>query len=384
MRCEEVQERLSEYLERLLDSGQSKSVDGHLASCPRCTAELADLTECRRLVAALPALEPPVGFTTRVMAHIRESAEQPGWWQRLFLPLRAKLPLPATALLLVSVLSVYLLQKENPQKKLIPPIAAQVETEALKQAGDAAQGLTANVPSSPRLMLREDSAIAEKMPGQPKALQTPLEDRAKKEAAPAPKPAPNVKSSAGAQAASKAAPETRALPQSAAEERANRVESAAAEAELPPTPSRPISGAIGVSQPAGGRPVPASPSMDAIMQDRSLRAAMPERARTAPAQPTADIEIVIRRHPQSDSADLMRKESAAPNTGGLAASRAATAPAPSEPLLRTIPADQYEQLKKELASQGTILSEVRTANGQPTTSPTLTVKITFVPAEVAR
>ena len=88
MNCEEVQEQLSEYLETLLDSSAARAIDSHLAACARCAEMLAGLAQCRRLVAALPQVEPPLGFVARVMAQVNESASQSPWWQRWLLPLR--------------------------------------------------------------------------------------------------------------------------------------------------------------------------------------------------------------------------------------------------------------------------------------------------------
>lgn len=396
MRCEEVQELLSEYLEKLLDPGQSKFVDGHLASCPRCTSELAQLAECRRLVAGLAVVELPVGFTTRVMAHVRESAEKPSWWRRLFFSPPTRLPLSAAALLMISVMSVYLLQKEKPQDNLMPSLALQSETDAPKATDRAAQQFAPD--NNTTLALRTHPSFeATALPVEPP--QTKLQDKAKKEAIAPAKQSLNAQQAAtGTQPHSQTRAEMPAPPPLVTEERSNRVASTIAEAELPPTPSRPIAGAIGVSQPAGGRAAPASPSMDAIIQERAIRAPLPERARSAspnPIQPPADIEIVIRRHPQPaneqrDNGDFLRKEVErkleTPNVSGLSTSRAT--PPQNDAIVRTIPTDQYEQFKKELAVQGTIISEIRSAtrdiDGSSTAHQTLTIKVTVLPAETAR
>lgn len=394
MRCEEVQEQLSEYLEKLLEPGQSKSVDGHLTSCPRCTGELAALAECRRLVGGLPLVEPPFGFTSRVMAHVRDSAERPSWWQRLFFPLQSKLPLQATAVLLVGVMSVYLLQKEKPQEKLMRPSAPQNEPKAAPQFDITPQGFSANDNRKANEIPKAVSDSTDKPSTQPASVPTKPQTVTTKETALAARPGLEAKEPAsGSQANPKGRDQVTVAPKSTAEERANTIDSTALEGELPPTPSRPISGAIGVSQPAGGRSAPAAPSLDSIMSERAMRAPLPERARSNPLQPTHDIEIVIRRHPQRvseqqrDNAEALRKDverkPGAPNTNGLTAARAAPASTQAEPLFRTIPADQYEQFKKELAAQGTIVSEVRTGmrdnDGPALAHQTLTIKITVLP-----
>ncbi len=114
MRCDQVQERLSEYLEDLLDAESHTSVHDHLSSCPHCQAEAQALSQTRQAVADLPSVEPPPGFSQRVMSRVREESERPNLWHRLFLPLRIKIPIHAMAILLVGGLAVYLYQVNKP------------------------------------------------------------------------------------------------------------------------------------------------------------------------------------------------------------------------------------------------------------------------------
>ena len=117
MNCEEVQTQLPDYLERSLGLKASALIDEHLADCARCRQETELLGECMRQVSALPILEPPPGFVQRVMIRVREEEAQPGIWQRLTQPLRVKIPIQATALVMVGILGIYLLQKEEPHKE---------------------------------------------------------------------------------------------------------------------------------------------------------------------------------------------------------------------------------------------------------------------------
>jgi hypothetical protein len=110
MNCEEVQKYLSDFLDEGLDIEHSREVSDHLANCPLCSEEMASLAECQRLVAGLPIVEPPVGFTTRVMADVHEAANTPTLWERLFQPLRTKIPLQTTAAVLIAVLAAYIYQ----------------------------------------------------------------------------------------------------------------------------------------------------------------------------------------------------------------------------------------------------------------------------------
>ncbi|HUK39838.1 MAG TPA: DUF2275 domain-containing protein [Candidatus Acidoferrales bacterium] len=140
MNCEEVQAQLSDYLDKTLSPANLHTIEAHLSACTLCRTETDYLSECIHQVASLPVIEPPIGFTQRVMARVREINEQPSFWQRWFFPLRIKIPLQATAVALVGILAVYILQKEPPEKS--PTISSaivtpqnQVTSTEIKQKG---------------------------------------------------------------------------------------------------------------------------------------------------------------------------------------------------------------------------------------------------------
>jgi hypothetical protein len=114
MNCEEAQTQLLEYLDRTLDTITRKHLDLHLTSCPPCRAEADSLADCIQQVAALPIVDPPLGFAQRVMAHAREIERKPSIWQRLAIPSRHSTPIQAMAVVLIAVFSAYLYQKESP------------------------------------------------------------------------------------------------------------------------------------------------------------------------------------------------------------------------------------------------------------------------------
>jgi hypothetical protein len=111
MTCEEAREALSAYLDEALAPEERSRVEGHLEGCAECRRELAAV---RATVALLRRVEParaPVGFADRVAA-----AAQPRPWYRrvagaVFLPLSIKLPLGATAAVMVGLLAVFLFER---------------------------------------------------------------------------------------------------------------------------------------------------------------------------------------------------------------------------------------------------------------------------------
>src|SRR5262245_12853196 len=132
MNCGEVQKYLSDFLDKSLDNERAQAIEDHLAACSRCSEEMASLAECQRLVSGLPAVELPLGFTNRVMARVRQAANPPSLWERLFLPLRIKIPLQATAVVLIAVLAAYIYQKEPLQRESL--VAVQPESSSREES----------------------------------------------------------------------------------------------------------------------------------------------------------------------------------------------------------------------------------------------------------
>ncbi|MFQ5779641.1 MAG: anti-sigma factor family protein [Nitrospiria bacterium] len=119
MNCQVCRERLSEYLDGALDAAKIVEVEAHLAACVDCRETSHAIREGIQAVADLPAIEPPTGFTRRVMNRIRKENQKPTLWHALFYPIRIKIPLHATALLLIAGLAVYLYQIDQPLQRMV-------------------------------------------------------------------------------------------------------------------------------------------------------------------------------------------------------------------------------------------------------------------------
>jgi len=106
---EEIRRNLPAYCSGDLSPSEQAQVRDHLASCPACRGEVAELETVLRLLRTTPQVEPPPWLATRVMARVREQGSpQSSWLRRLFLPLHIKLPLEAAALLVVCLTGWYL------------------------------------------------------------------------------------------------------------------------------------------------------------------------------------------------------------------------------------------------------------------------------------
>lgn len=168
MNCEEVTHRLSEYLDKSLDTATTTRIATHVISCALCRNESKDLLDGIQQVAALPSIDPPLGFAQRVMAHIHDSEPKLNLWQRVFLPLTKRAPLPAGAFAMVAVLAVFLYRQEAP----LPPsadsqLALRSETPAAPEA--VTERKPANRANAPAAQTTQLSAAMEKSVSAPAA-----------------------------------------------------------------------------------------------------------------------------------------------------------------------------------------------------------------------
>ena len=145
MNCEEVAKHLTEYLDKTLDTSMTTRVATHVIACALCRTETNELADCIQQVATLPAMNPPVGFAQRVMAHVRDSEAKPSLWQRLIAPLASGIPVRATAIAVVAIFAVVLYQKEPALKPnsdvnlALTDSKAQIKENELAAAGRASE-----------------------------------------------------------------------------------------------------------------------------------------------------------------------------------------------------------------------------------------------------
>jgi hypothetical protein len=72
MKCDRIREDLGAYLDDELDSARRSELDGHLASCEACTAQLERLRKLSRLVADVPRAAAPAGLAARIASAAHE------------------------------------------------------------------------------------------------------------------------------------------------------------------------------------------------------------------------------------------------------------------------------------------------------------------------
>ena len=382
MNCEEVQEYLSDLLDRTLAVDRAQDIKDHLNSCSLCAEEMSRLAECRRLVSSLPAVEPPAGFATRVMAKVREAANPPSLWERLLLPLRIHIPLQAAALVLVAVLAAYIYQKEEPVQRE-PGVTFEPESSLKKQenAGDLAPSVT-QVPSSdaktkevaektrPRGEEFKDSALERKpqLPAkareQDKDIAGSLQDKAPAASEDGSGRLGQSSSSAEAQDKRVAAP----APQPKAE---NASKDAALAGKPLSSPAAPRSAAQSLDSIRPSRGVDVALPVDhelAIRLKDSVRDDQNIEDRVASGRAQAERQRALT---QEEANNLKQARERAIQTGQ------------SQIVQITIARNQYELFKKELADLGTLEMESSTSELKDgaigKSSDRLRIKVTILP-----
>jgi hypothetical protein len=125
MVCNEVRDRLSEYLDGVLPIETKTRVDDHLSVCAGCRKELDSLKAVVRELNTLHQVDPPDDFLEQL--HGRMTARP--WHQRvirsLFLPLRFKIPIQVAGALTAALLvfSILTLQQDERDRLLRPSVA---------------------------------------------------------------------------------------------------------------------------------------------------------------------------------------------------------------------------------------------------------------------
>ena len=378
MICHDVQAQLSAFLEKSLDTIRLKGIETHLNSCPACRAEANALSYCIRQVAELPAVEPPPGFAQRVMAHAREI--EPRGWQRFMAALRATMPIQAAAVIMIAVLAVLLYQKEptltqsSPaQLAELPPALPLPIEQTTTSVADTAHLRAPSRPSAPEA-----------------GPETQLAPIAEQDAARArPEQAPDALSTTDRAAAPAAGAEAERRPE-------NRIAA----------PRRPT---IQAQEVATGlrsfrrrtdafRFGPATGALNQVPFRNPPFAARAERALSPLSEPQADIELIVRRRPferrdqREDAGSVAppKRSEADAAIASVAARRAVPAPASSTSSIVEmrwfgVPADRYEQFRKDLAAEAHIDAE-RSMSGAdkefPSNSPReLLIKVIILPSE---
>jgi hypothetical protein len=301
MNCEEFQSHLQDLVESGLDSAVGP-LHEHLAECLRCSRELADLMECRRLIAGLPEIDPPAGLTARVMAGVRGETRRKTPISRLRV-LTTRIPLQAAAVVLIGIISIFVYQREQHN----PPSVAPPERSAADQRAPASE------PAAP------GAAVSGHDTPEPGARVESVSPRRRRTGSVEPKP--------------------RATPAPSAPS----VEEPREFRRTSPLRAQGIVATMG----------PAAP---AALRDRGFRPFTGARGFPNLGEPVADYELIVRRRSGTEAPGEANAREASEETSPASQPRLHSSSA-VDIQWYVIAQDRYEHFKKEVAARAVIESE---------------------------
>ncbi len=164
MDCKNAQEILGPYLDGAMPADREKLLRDHLASCTGCSRALEELKKAQILIKGLDEVEPPPWLTQKIMAHVREEAENKvGLFERLFYPLRIKVPLQVIATVVVVAIAALLFREVTPEmpKTGKIPVKPEQTTPQVTQPGAPAQSVPGvPVKAAPRRAIEQKKGEA--------------------------------------------------------------------------------------------------------------------------------------------------------------------------------------------------------------------------------
>lgn len=145
MRCRDVDELATAYVDGELDERRSSAVRGHLRVCAACAARVEDEARLRDAAASLEPLDPPADLWSAIDARLAEAEIADGrrprlwlWWQRaLDGARRYRLPLATAGAAAAAVLAVYLVRGDGGGPERAAPHAVSEEAASVQPGGGA-------------------------------------------------------------------------------------------------------------------------------------------------------------------------------------------------------------------------------------------------------
>jgi len=172
MQCNDIQEKLSAYMEGDSSSEERMIIEEHLKSCQQCNETLAEMKKTTEYVRDLGDIEPPAWLTQKIMTKIRsEAGREKSIWRKLFYPLHIKLPLEAALAVLLAVTTIYIFRTMPPEIKLAKaPVEEMTPQMPLKETKSTDKDL----------MSRKVDIVSGKVPKVSQHQTAPLEKRDEK------------------------------------------------------------------------------------------------------------------------------------------------------------------------------------------------------------
>lgn len=199
MNHNDIRHKLSDYIDNAVADAEKSAIEAHLKTCTDCAQAFAELQKTIDHMKQIEEIEPPAWMTGKIMATVRDDADQKkGFFRRLFYPLAINIPLQTVAVLFLAVTVYYLYQNINPAEKYAEaPQVAIARKDASARPDAAQQETVAPTPDQhlKKIEQEQSSRLLERQYDYEKAAQ-PAEKSEAMPAASAPAPAPAIQSPA--------------------------------------------------------------------------------------------------------------------------------------------------------------------------------------------
>jgi len=119
MECTQIKERLSEYVDGMLDAQTEARVEEHLSTCQACKEELAALKALVKELSALESVGAPKDFLDQVHERIEPRFSLGKIIRTLFVPARIKIPLELATAAAMVVLVLAILNVQQPKQRTV-------------------------------------------------------------------------------------------------------------------------------------------------------------------------------------------------------------------------------------------------------------------------
>lgn len=128
MKCKKIRQLLPIYIDQMCTEKEKILVEQHLAQCPGCQKELADLKKTIELVGTLKEVEPPKDMLEQISAKINQKSWWAEFWGRL---VEHKIPVGATSAIILLLVLYFNQQMVKQRPGEIPQVITPSTTRIL-------------------------------------------------------------------------------------------------------------------------------------------------------------------------------------------------------------------------------------------------------------
>jgi hypothetical protein len=114
MNCNRVKNLLDAYIDNELEPEVRKAVKEHLSRCEECSEEFSSMKRYTEVMALLERKRAPDDFLKGVHQHLDQSSPLKQVIEKLFIPMRVKIPLEAAGVIASAVIIILLLNPSAP------------------------------------------------------------------------------------------------------------------------------------------------------------------------------------------------------------------------------------------------------------------------------